>query len=381
MGSGWSVSMRIDLKWHVWAATIGVGAAFGWTLHCQAPSSHVPVRMGEDCASCHQADYQKASQPLHVGVLSESCADCHGNTSWSPARGSNHSWPLAGAHTATACNECHTGEPAVYEGTPKDCVSCHGAERDEVTQPSHADFSDDCGSCHGNSAWKPATFEHSWPLEGAHASANCSSCHTGDPPRYAGTPSDCSSCHQADLASVTDPPHTGFSQDCSSCHGTVAWDSASFEHTQFPLTGAHQTSECSACHTGSPALFAGTPSTCVGCHRQDYDQSPFPGHSGFATTCQDCHTTSGWVPASGGNHPQNRFSITGTHNFACNDCHNQSLGPNGAGNTDCVGCHTGAHTLARMDAEHAGEVRNYPTGANRAPNFCLQCHADGREGD
>jgi hypothetical protein len=372
--------MRIDSRWHVWTAAIGLGAAFGWSLHCQTPSTHVQVRMGEDCASCHQSDFQKASQPLHVGVLSETCADCHSNTSWSPARGSNHSWPLDGAHAAAPCNTCHQGDRAVYEGTPQDCVSCHGGQRDQVLQPSHADFSDDCASCHGTAAWKPATFAHSWPLEGVHASTDCSSCHLGDPPTYDGTPTTCSSCHQADLATVTEPPHDGFSQDCSTCHGTASWDSASFEHTgQFPLTGSHQTTECTACHTGSPAVFAGTASECVGCHRQDFDQSPFPGHAAFATTCQDCHSTSGWVPASGGNHPQNLFSITGDHNYPCNDCHNPSLGPNGAGNADCVGCHDGEHTLARMDAEHAGEVRNYPTGANRAPNFCLQCHADGRE--
>ena len=106
--------------------------------------------------------------------------------------------------------------------------------------------------------------------------------------------------------------------------------------------------------------------------------SPFPGHASFATTCQDCHSTTAWRPASGGSHPQARFSITGTHSYACNECHNPSLGPDGAGNADCVGCHEGEHTLARMDGEHNG-IGDYPRGANRAPNFCLQCHADGRE--
>jgi hypothetical protein len=441
--------MRTNQQLSVWMVLACVGTALGWAIRCQVPPSHVEVGMGEDCATCHQGDFQRATQPLHVGVLSQNCADCHSNTSWKPARGSNHSWPLEGAHAAAACTACHQGEPAVYTGTPGECVSCHAGQRDAVVMPSHTDFSDDCGSCHASDAWRPAAFEHSWPLEGAHASAACSSCHSGepplydgtatdcvschqddrgrvtqpshegfssncgtchgnaswsparfpnhewplegahadaacvnchgDPPAYDGTPTTCSSCHQQELASVTDPSHAGFSDDCSSCHGTTAWSGAAFAHTSFPLTGVHRTSECSACHTGTPAQFAGTPSACVDCHRQDYDSSPFPGHTGFATTCQDCHTTSGWRPASGGNHPQNRFSITGRHNYPCNDCHNASLGPNGAGNTDCVGCHDGEHTLARMDAEHRGEVGNYPTGANRAPNFCLQCHADGNE--
>lgn len=267
----------------------------------------------------------------------------------------------------------------MYEGTATDCVGCHSEQRDAVVEPSHLELSDDCASCHQTSAWQPAAFAHSWPLEGAHASTSCASCH-GSPPSYQGTATDCNGCHADDRALAISPPHDGFSSDCSSCHGTLSWAAASFVHTtQFPLLGAHRTAECGACHTGSPAVFAGTASECVACHQQDYDQSPFPGHTTFATTCQDCHLSSGWVPASGGNHPQNRFSITGRHNYACNECHNPSLGPNGAGNADCVGCHEGEHTLARMDNEHAGEVRNYPTGANRAPNFCLQCHADGNE--
>ena len=430
-----------------WAFITSIGVATGWALHCQTPPSHTQVGMGEDCATCHQSDFQRATRPLHVGIIPMDCAACHGNTSWSPARGSDHSWPLNGAHSTVACNACHVGEPAVYEGTTSacldchrgdrevaltpphegfssDCSTCHGtsawqpaafahewplegahasavcaschtgdppvydgtldtcigchqADRDSVVQPSHDEFSSDCSTCHGSSAWQPAAFEHEWPLAGAHLTATCASCH-GEPPLYDGTPTECVSCHEQDRASVTEPPHDGFSSDCSTCHGTLSWASADFAHTSFPLTGAHEAAACSSCHAGTPAVFTGTPRECVSCHQQDYDGSPFPGHSSFATTCQDCHSTSAWVPASGGAHPQNRFSITGDHRFACNECHNPSLGPNGAGNADCVGCHLGEHSLARMDSEHNG-IGSYPRGADRAPNFCLRCHADGRE--
>jgi hypothetical protein len=436
-------------RWGYWALVIGAGSAMGWAVNCQAPPTHTQVGMGEDCSSCHQSDFQSASQPLHVGVISDDCGSCHGNESWSPARGSNHSWPLNGAHSDAACNACHLGEPAVYEGTTTACLDCHQDDRELAMEPSHVDFSNDCSTCHGTSAWQPAAFTHEWPLDGAHALTECASCHAGeppayddtpdtcvgchqsdrdavvdpphvdfgdecsschtsaawrpaafadhpwplegvhsqttcaschgDPPLYADTPTACLSCHEGDRSTVTEPPHDGFSTDCQSCHGTASWSSADFAHTTFPLTGAHLTAECSSCHTGTPTVFVGTARECVGCHRQDYDASPFVGHSSFATTCQDCHATSGWVPASGGGHPQDRFSITGRHNYACNECHNPSLGPNGAGNADCVGCHEGEHTLARMDGEHVGEVNNYPTGPNRAPNFCLQCHADGNE--
>jgi hypothetical protein len=449
-GSGRQGRGGHDARLKFAATLLGVGLASGWALRCQTPPQHMKLRSGEQCVSCHQSDFQSASQPLHDGVLSTDCSSCHDNQSWAPARGSNHAWPLEGAHASARCNACHTGQPVVYDGTLSQCVDCHGAERDRVVEPSHADFSDDCQSCHGSVAWRPASIEHEWPLEGAHAQASCTSCHVGDPPlydgtpdqcigchaderaavtqpphdgfaedcrtchtafawkpaafpahqwpldgahasatcaschgdppAYEGTPTDCVSCHELDRAQAVAPPHDGFSSDCQTCHGTASWSSASFVHTaSFPLTGAHESTECATCHVGTPAVFAGTASECVACHQQDYDTSPFPGHSAFATSCQDCHTTSAWQPASGGTHPQARFSITGRHDYACNDCHDPSRGANGAGNTDCVGCHDGEHTLARMDAEHAGEVRNYPTGADRAPNFCLQCHPDGSE--
>lgn len=404
---------------------------------------------GQDCGVCHQSEFLKATQPLHVGVISEDCAGCHSNARWAPARGSDHSFALDGAHELTPCNACHVGQPVRYEGTDSRCVACHGEERDQVDQPSHEGFSDDCTSCHGSQGWQPATLEHEWPLEGAHAradcsschlgeppvyqgtptdcsechrsdrervtepshegfpsdcaqchdseafrpalfpehewplegahaSASCESCHTGEPPRYAGTPSECLGCHQSDRDAVVEPPHDRFSDACETCHGTASWSGADFQHVlSFPLRGAHATADCTGCHVGSPAIFAGTGRDCVDCHQEDYDAAPLPGHDEFPTTCEDCHTESAWTPATGA-HPEDRFSTRGDHDYACNDCHDPSLGPNGAGNANCVGCHEGEHTLSRMAGEH-DDVRDYPRGGDPAPNFCLECHPGGRE--
>ena len=370
--------MRSNLALGSVSSVLAIGAAIALSVHCQTPDTHLMVNDGEDCGVCHQSEFQSATQPLHAGVISDDCAQCHSNLRWSPARGSNHSFALTGAHELTPCNQCHLGSPPIYEGTPTECVDCHGAERDRVTEPSHADFSNDCLSCHQLDAWQPAALDHEWPLEGAHARAGCGDCHQGDPPRYEGTPEACVDCHQSDRAPVVDPPHDGFSDDCSSCHGTASWDGADFDHERvFPLRGAHQLADCADCHQGAPAVFAGTARQCVGCHQADYDASTFAGHDAFPSTCADCHSETAWTPASGG-HPENLFSTRGDHSYACNECHNPSLGPNGAGNADCVGCHEGEHTLARMDNEH-DEVRDYPRGQNVAPNFCLQCHPGGRE--
>ena len=326
------------------------------------------------CVGCHLQDYESALNPSHDG-FSTDCADCHDDSSWrGGGRLEDHEWPLLGAHASATCASCHLGEPPVYEGTPTTCVGCHAGDKGGVVAPPHDGFSDDCSSCHGNDAWQPASFDHEWPLQGAHASATCASCHLGEPPVYEGTPTSCVGCHADDKGGVVAPPHDGFSDDCSSCHGNDAWQPASFDHA-WPLDGQHAGATCSSCHVGSPPLYAGTPTQCVGCHQADYDSSPFPGHDAFSTDCAGCHTTSGWTPASGG-HPEGAFPITGRHDYACNDCHNAALGANGRGNADCVGCHEdGVHSRARMDAEHR-EEDGYPSG-DAPPNFCLDCHPRG----
>ena len=155
---------------------------------------------------------------------------------------------------------------------------------------------------------------------------------------------------------------------------------STFDHP-WPLEGAHAQAACASCHLGNPPVYAGTPTSCVGCHRSDYDLSPYPGHSNFPTTCADCHTTSAWTPASGGSHPESAFPIkSGAHARYATDrasCHDAALGsPVGGQNADYVGCHDGEHTRAEMDPKH-NCVTAYPSGA-APPNFCLACHEDGQ---
>lgn len=191
---------------------------------------------------------------------------------------------------------------------------------------------------------------------------------------------DCVSCHRSEYEGATRPPHQGvFPETCASCHTNDTWSPAFFQH-RWPLTGAHQTLPCAACHAGSPPVYVGTPQQCAGCHMSDYQtaNTTVAGHGANPTTCETCHTTTAWKPASGG-HPEAKFPIlNGAHRVVeCNQCHNANLGLNGRDNADCVGCHTGDHTRAKMDPKHNG-VSRYPTGT-AAPNFCLDCHANGRK--
>jgi hypothetical protein len=361
-----------------------IGLVGGTACTAAGSPSHDPgVIRQSKCISCHETERKSAVNPPHES-LPTTCQDCHSNDHWVPAELSfAHPWPLEGAHARALCASCHVGDPPVYKGTPQECVGCHQADYDNSPAPGHDAFPTTCEGCHSTEQWAPAlsTLEHPWPLEGAHAQATCLACHVGDPPLYEGTPSDCVGCHQADYDNSTFPGHEAFPTTCEGCHTNDKWVPARFEHA-WPLEGAHAQAACASCHTGSPPVYQGTPTLCVGCHQSDYDKSPYPGHSNFPTTCENCHTTAAWTPATGGTHPESAFPIqSGAHSRYQNDCtscHNAALGsPVGGENADCVGCHTGEHTRARMDGKHSG-VRNYPNGT-APPNFCLDCHRNGRE--
>ncbi len=357
----------------------------GAHLDTGCASCHVgnpPVYKGtsRECVGCHQKDYDSSPYPGHQ-TFPTTCSDCHSTLAWKPASAVEHPFPLQGAHSVTPCASCHVGNPPVYKGTPTTCVGCHKADYDSSPYPGHQTFPTTCSDCHGTTAWKPAsTVEHPFPLNGAHASTACGSCHVGNPPKYKGTPTTCVGCHKADYDSSPYPGHQTFPTTCSDCHATTAWKPASPVAHPFPLDGAHASAICGSCHVGNPPVYKGTPTACVGCHQSDYDSSPYPGHQAFPTTCNDCHNTAAWKPAAGGGHPESKFPITtGKHkNMPCADCHNSALGAqNGKANADCVGCHTGEHKKSKADSQHQG-VKNYPTGS-APPNFCLDCHSNGKK--
>lgn len=291
---------------------------------------------------------------------------------------------VAGALLATAsvlgvsgasCIGAGDRHPVSVRG--EECITCHRDEALLAVDPPHVGrLAEACGDCHGEAAWRPAfagNHDEFFPLGGRHAPLACATCHTvgfqpGD------TPGACIDCHREDFDRSTLPGHDAFPMECGNCHGDAGWTPAAFpDHDRyFPLDGAHALVRCASCHaTGfEPGT---TPTTCVDCHRDDYDASPYPGHRDFPTTCADCHTTTGWTPATGGTHPEAAFPIAdGPHKeIECLDCHDLALGPMGAGNADCVQC----HARGEADKDH-DEVRDYPSGS--APvNFCLDCHPKG----
>lgn len=335
-----------------------------------------------ECYPCHQTQFAKTINPNHVtGQFSQLCTDCHTLAAWKPATFDHGktNFKLTGAHITEECQSCHVN--GQYKGTPGDCYACHQTDFTKSTAPNHtlAQFSHDCTTCHSTVAWKPSTFSHSttnFPLTGAHLTTDCLFCHKNG--QYKGTASDCYPCHQTDFSGVTDPNHVSgnFDHNCSVCHSTSAWSPATFDHnkTNFKLTGAHLTAECSRCHVGGK--YTGTSTDCYACHQQEYNSSVNPAHATahYPTACMTCHTTTAWKPStfdhtplfpigSGSKHRPGRWTT-------CQDCHTNSSNYKVF---SCITCHE--HNKTEMDDKHKGR-----TGYVYESSACYRCHPRG-EGD
>jgi len=199
----------------------------------------------------------------------------------------------------------------------------------------HADVEDDCGACHDASSDK--------------ASASlCASCHedvaadrkaqSGFHGRFpASQENECVTCH-------TD--HEGRDADI------VALNSGLFDHrwTDFSLTGAHLSAECSSCHA-SEDEFRDAPTLCGSCH-QDADVH----EGGLGRSCGSCHGSANWSDVSF-DHAATGYALNGGHmRVACVDCHRDN-------NYDatpkrCSACHA-------IDDTHRGSKGN----------ACQDCHS------
>jgi hypothetical protein len=189
----------------------------------------------------------------------------------------------------------------------------------------------------------------------------------GDVPEHASGPASlaCFTCHGDRYLAASDPNHVvaGYPQSCEGCHTTSAWRPAVFgDHAGWPLTGAHLGASCESCHIGG--VYSGTPRACAGCHQPDYDRTSDPPHaaSGFPTSCESCHDTAAWVPASFSHDLV--WPLVGEHaDTACESCH--AGGVYGGTPRDCVGCHRPEYD-ATTDPAHA---------ASGFPTACEACHS------
>ena len=331
------------------------------------------------CDSCHDADFRGTTNPNHVTAgFPKTCDTCHTTTAWIPSS-FNHSttaFPLTGFHATMQCAQCHTAADNYQGKLATTCIGCHQSDFSGATNPSHKGFPTDCTQCHNTTSWTTSTFNHnltSFPLTGAHTTAPCASCHTNN--NYTGNlPTTCIGCHQTDYNGTTNPAHasnpTAFPTTCTQCHTTTNWTTATFNHnnTSFPLTGAHTTVPCASCHTNNN--YAGTlPTTCVGCHQTDYNNTTNPAHlaGGFPTDCTMCHSTASWTTSTF-NHATTAFPLTGFHaTMQCAQCHTTAASYTSATAlpTTCIGCHQTDFNGTTNPAHLAG---GFPTD-------CTICHS------
>jgi hypothetical protein len=95
----------------------------------------------DQCVGCHE------EPALHKGQFGLDCVRCHSTVAWTPARLTEHTFPLDhGNEGALACQVCHEQTYAVYT-----CYNCHEHQPDEIREE-HVDEGilafDDCATCH-----------------------------------------------------------------------------------------------------------------------------------------------------------------------------------------------------------------------------------------
>jgi hypothetical protein len=336
-----------------------------------------------DCIACHQTDYNNATNPNHTSLgFNMDCAVCHTlDLDWMPAEYRDHdlqSFPIySGKHKGewSDCVECHPN-PADYGVFT--CTTCH---KQNSTNNEHGGVggyvyeSTACLACHptGNG---DGGFNHNqtnFPLTGAHIGEDCLSCHANG---YQGTPTDCASCHTTDFQQTSAPDHEllSFPMDCASCHTTDPnWVPATFtiHNNYYVLNGAHAqiATNCAACHNST---FTNTPTTCVGCHQDNYNQSNNPNHAsaGFPTDCESCHSENGWKPSTW-NHDGMFPIYSGKHKDKwnqCTECHTTQ------GNFmafSCTDCHE--HNDQMDMADKHDDVSGYSFISSE----CYSCHPTG----
>jgi hypothetical protein len=257
--------------------------------------------------------------------------------------------------TENLCQECHieiaeqrteaVGLHGLLPGTSR-CQSCHDEHKGRESHITTFAFNN---IDHTElSAFSLANHK----VDFAGGSMTCESCHQLG--RFGAESLDCATCHSQDNATFMSDHTTQYGSDCVSCHD--GHDRlANFDHNQvFPLDGQHTNTACESCHIDQ--VFAGTPSSCAGCHEQ-----PAIHDDSFGQECIRCHTTAGWLPA-----------VLRFHTFP--------LEHGAEGQQDCQTCHEYRYTEYPCYVCHdAVEIEIVHAEADIVVfENCLGCHPTGQ---
>jgi hypothetical protein len=293
------------------------------------------------CGGCHAASvkYRKAASScfachktndVHKGALGQECASCHTQEAWRKPKPFDHAktkFPLVGTHRDVQCAVCHIGEK--YKDLPSTCVDCH-----KIQDVHSGRFGQKCATCHASTKWKTISFDHAkatkFPLNGAHKTVKCDSCHKGDiyKDKLATT---CVTCHKSN------DPHKGqLGARCESCHNETSWrQKVVFDHdvTRFPLIGLHAVVPCEECHRTN--AYRETPKVCSQCHKDTHHEGK------LGPACNQCHNPNGWALWRFNHDRETKFPLTGAHaGLQCHACHSKRAETKVTAPSTCFGCHS-----------------------------------------
>ncbi len=391
--NGWSGVRNFD---HAATGFALVGQhARATCAQCHGSASQGAARfrgVDDSCASCHGEENPHGAQ-----FSGQSCGSCHTPQTWNSAPNFNHDrteFPLTGSHERLDCASCHPGSGPTqqFSGTEfATCATCHDDAHD-------GDFGTDCATCHTTTSWQrmgqtfdASRFNHEehtgYALVGAHIRLACATCHVqparvdeairitlvggrSDASFPAVQAEDCQSCHQdfhdGDLATVEG------GAVCDNCHNQDGWTPTSFDltrhaETQFPLSGAHLATPCTACHAtdGLEAPDFKLEAACESCHVELSPHGDEFADTDGATRCAGCHNTVDWDLASF-DHSQTGFALAGAH-FAldCGSCHTTEIRPDGREVRRFQGLETGCMSCHAESDPHRGQFEG---------ESCDSCH-------
>ena len=360
-----------------WRKLVLTGNAHPWLSlangHARTPCAKCHDRgnlkapsRGRACVGCHQ--------PVHEANFGKRCEPCHATIRWLGLSRKigleahpKTAYALVGKHVEVACSDCHKPElPEAARYRALEFGRCRDCHQDPHEQRFQARDQGECGACHSEAGFRPSRFgiaQHATtrlPLTGHHAAVACSQCH--DRPARAGRRLDWSSSKTA-CADCHDNPHgTQFAREmqqngCAGCHTSAGWDVPKIDHSSWPLTGAHSSTPCAACHqateadrkAGKGASYRLAPRQCEGCH-EDVHRGQFRLKDP-KRACDFCHSTAAFKLAAFDHEARAGYVLEGSHKtLRCSQCHEKVATASGAsavryrlGYRRCRDCHADPH--------------------------------------
>lgn len=390
-------------------------------------SDRYPGRTADACAACHGDPHR--GEFAKGAFRGAACSDCHARDtfdthSFDVAEHSRTPFALTGAHARIDCDACHApardaaSSPRDFRTTKTRCEDCHAdvhAGEFARVAAARGEPTPRCEDCHGTESFRDVDrrlFDHgartAFALQGAHARADCESCHPttvhAELPtrtfgfaadRFPGPSERCDTCHVDVHDGVFDrpgrPPTLDGRATCERCHDVERFrgeHARSFDHglfTGFALEGGHRRATCESCHGPDPksvhALgavadkFRGPTERCETCHQDPhggrFDAAHAPRELEGRVGCARCHGVESFrdVESSSFDHARwTGFALEEAHaRAACEACHvptpklRDGMRLGAAAGKDCEACH---------EDVHAGQF------AQLGRTDCAACHRD-----